>query len=59
MLEKMAVRSFFQVSLSGTLDELGLSQIGSSRSPQVCIARKLSTVHEQQNVNEKNKYFLK
>ena len=54
----MAVRSFFQVSLSDSLGELALSQIGSSSTSQVCIARKLNTVHEQQNVNEKHQIFL-
>ena len=54
----MAVRSFFQVSLNDPLDEPALSQIGSSRTPQVCVARKLNTLHEQQNVNEKHQIFF-
>ena len=58
MLGKIAVRSFFQVSLSHPLDELALSQIGSSLSSQLCFARKLNTLHEQQNVDKKHQIFL-
>ena len=44
----------YQVSPKYPLDGRALSQIGSSSASQVCVARELNTLHEQQIVKKKN-----
>ena len=50
----MDIRNFFQVSPNDLLDGRALSQIGSSITSQVFVAREFNILHEQQNFKTKS-----